>query len=221
MGVVDLRRFELSLLQLADAWADARTSVAVKKAARDAREAGRRVGPVCRNVAVATTLWNLLEAVSVVDDDGVRVWRWRFYREPLVKKKKAKPVAPPQKKSVVPPQKKKTINRAPLWLASHKKKKKVVESPIKSPPPPREWSPIAGLYTPPESPVKVVKETVVVLAKSPPPRRKTPPPKIPTPPPTPPDPHVKELELMASLRPRAYTERIDLCGNQNFTARSC
>ena len=36
---------------------------------RDAREAGRRVGPVCRNVAVATTLWNLLEAVSVVDDD--------------------------------------------------------------------------------------------------------------------------------------------------------
>ena len=160
MGVVDARRFELSLLQLADAWADARTSIAVKKAAREAREAGRRVGPVCRNVAVATTLWNLLEAVSVVDDDGVRVWRWRFYREPLVKKKKAKPVAAPlQKKSVVPPQKKKTLNRAPLWLASHKKKKKVVESPIKSPPPPREWSPIAGLYTPPESPVK---ETVVV-----------------------------------------------------------
>ena len=61
----------------------------MKKAARDAREAGRRVGPVCRNVAVATTLWNLLEAVSVVDDDDVRVWRWRFYREPLVKKKKA------------------------------------------------------------------------------------------------------------------------------------
>ena len=88
MGVVDLRRFELSLLQLADAWADARTGIAVKKAARDAREAGRRVGPVCRNVAVATTLWNLLEAVSVVDDDDVRVWRWRFYREPLVKKKK-------------------------------------------------------------------------------------------------------------------------------------
>jgi len=129
MGVVDLRRFELSLLQLADAWADARTGVAVKKAARDAREAGRRVGPVCRNVAVATTLWNLLEAVSVVDDDDVRVWRWRFYREPLVKKKKVKPVAAPlQKKSVVPPQKKKTINRAPLWLASHKKKKAVVTS---------------------------------------------------------------------------------------------
>ena len=82
MGVVDGRRFELSLLQLADAWADARTSIEVKKAARDAREAGRRVGPVCRNVAVATTLWNLLEAVSVVDDDDVRVWRWRFYREP-------------------------------------------------------------------------------------------------------------------------------------------
>jgi hypothetical protein len=215
MGVVDGRRFELSLLQLADAWADARTGVAVKKAARDAREAGRRVGPVCRNVAVATTLWNLLEAVSVVDDDEVRVWRWRFYREPLLKKKKAKPVAAPQKKSVVPaPVKKKTLNRAPLWLASHKKKKKVVESPIKSPPPPREWSPIAGLYTPPESPAKVVKETHVVLAKSPPPRRKTPPPKQPTPPPTPPpDPHVKELELMASLKPRAYTERAegDLC----------
>ena len=71
---------------------------------------GRRVGPVCRNVAVATTLWNLLEAVSVVDDDEVRVWRWRFYREPLVKKKKkAKPVAAPQKKSVVPLQKKKTL----------------------------------------------------------------------------------------------------------------
>ena len=123
-----MRRFELSLLQLADAWADARTGVAVKKAARDAREAGRRVGPVCRNVAVATTLWNLLEAVSVVDDDDVRVWRWRFYREPLVKKKK-KPVvvAPPQKKSA-PPQKKKTITRAPLWLASHKKKKVVVTS---------------------------------------------------------------------------------------------
>ena len=68
--------------------------------------------------------------------------------------------APLQAKSVVTaPVKKKTINRAPLWLASHKKKKKVVESPIKSPPPPREWSPIAGLYTPPESPVK---ETVVV-----------------------------------------------------------
>ena len=32
MGVVDLRRFELSLLQLADAWADARTSIEVKKA---------------------------------------------------------------------------------------------------------------------------------------------------------------------------------------------
>ena len=32
MGVVDGRRFELSLLQLADAWADARTGVAVKKA---------------------------------------------------------------------------------------------------------------------------------------------------------------------------------------------
>ena len=208
---VDARRFELSLLQLADAWADARTSIEVKKAAREAREAGRRVGPVCRNVAVATTLWNLLEAVSVVDDDDVRVWRWRFYREPLVKKKKAKPVAAPQKKSVVPaPVKKKTLNRAPLWLASHKKKKKVVESPIKSPPPQREWSPIAGLYTPPESPAKVVKETVVVLAKKKsPPRPKTP--KQPTPPPTPPpDPHVKELELMASLKPRAaYTERAE------------
>ena len=77
---------KLSLLQLADVWADASL---VKKAAREAREAGRRVGPVCRNVAVATTLWNLLEAVFVVDDDEVRVWRWRFYREPLVKKKKA------------------------------------------------------------------------------------------------------------------------------------
>ena len=55
-------------------------------------------------------------------------------------------MAAPQKKSVVPaPVKKKTLNRAPLWLASHKKKKKVVESPIKSPPPQREWSPIAGL----------------------------------------------------------------------------
>ena len=159
-----MRRFELSLLQLADAWADARTGVAVKKAARDAREAGRRVGPVCRNVAVATTLWNLLEAVSVVDDDEVRVWRWRFYREPPPsKKKKPVVVAPPQKKSVVPPQKKKTLNRAPLWLASHKKKKKVVESPVKSPPPPREWSPIAGLYTPPESPAK--EKVVVVVAK--------------------------------------------------------
>ena len=56
-------------------------------------------------------------------------------------------MAAPQKKSVVPaPVKKKTLNRAPLWLASHKKKKKVVESPIKSPPPQREWSPIAGRY---------------------------------------------------------------------------
>ena len=113
----------------------------------------------------------------------------------------------------MPPQKKKTINRAPLWLASHKKKK-VVEtpSPIKKPPPQREWSPIAGLYTPPESPVKVVRETTVVLAKKPPPQRpKTP--KQPTPPPTPPDPHVRELELMASLKPQAYTERAerDLC----------
>ena len=124
-----MRRFELSLLQLADAWADARTGVAVKKAARDAREAGRRVGPVCRNVAVATTLWNLLEAVSVVDDDDVRVWRWRFYREPLLKKKKKPVAAPLQKKSVVPASvKKKTLNRAPLWLASHKKKKAVVTS---------------------------------------------------------------------------------------------
>ena len=114
----------------------------------------------------------------------------------------------------MPPQKKKTINRAPLWLASHKKKK-VVEtpSPIKKPPPQREWSPIAGLYTPPESPVKVVKETVVVLKRKSPPRPKTPPPKQPTPPPTPPDPHVRELELMASLRPRAYSERAegDIC----------
>ena len=42
-------------------------------------------------------------------------------------------MAAPQKKSVVPaPVKKKTLNRAPLWLASHKKKKKVVESPIKT-----------------------------------------------------------------------------------------
>ena len=135
MGVVDLRRFELSLLQLADAWADARTDVQVKKAARDAREAGRRVGVVCRNVAVATTLWNLLEAVSVVDDDEVRVWRWRFYREPLVKKKKAKPVAAPQKKSVVaPPQKKKTITRAPLWLASHKRRRRLSSLPSKARP---------------------------------------------------------------------------------------
>ena len=83
---------------------------------------------MCRNVAVATTLWNLLEAVSVVNDDGVRVWRWRFYREPLVKKKKAKPVAAPLQKKSAPPQKKKTLNRAPLWLASHKKKKAVVTS---------------------------------------------------------------------------------------------
>ena len=137
MGVVDLRRFELSFCCSSRTRGPTRGLMwQVKKAARDAREAGRRVGPVCRNVAVATTLWNLLEAVSVVDDDDVRVWRWRFYREPLVKKKKAKPVAAPQKKSVVPaPVKKKTLNRAPLWLASHKKKKKVVESPIKSPPP--------------------------------------------------------------------------------------
>ena len=38
--------------------------------------------------------------------------------------------------------------------------------------------------------------------------------KKPTPPPTPPpDPHVKELEMMASLKPRGYTERAegDLC----------
>ena len=67
----------------------------------------------------------------------------------------------------------------------------------------------------PESPVKVVRETYVVLAKKKsPPRAKTPPPKQPTPPPTPPpDPHVRELELMASLRPRAYTEKAegDLC----------
>ena len=106
MGVVDLRRFELSLLQLADAWADARTGVAVKRAAREAREAGRRVGSVCRNVAVATTLWNLLEAVSVVDDDDVRVWRWRILSRAVERRRLS--VAAPQKKSVVPAPVKKT-----------------------------------------------------------------------------------------------------------------
>ena len=53
-----------------------------------------------------------------------------------------------------------------------------------------------------------------VVVKKQQPRPKTPPPKAPTPPPTPPDPHVRELELMASLKPRAaYTERAegDLC----------
>ena len=92
---------------------------------------------------------------------------------------------------------------------------------MKKQPPQREWSPIAGLYTPPESPVneKVVVKAVVVKKQQP--RPKTPP-KQPTPPPTPPpDPHVKELEMMALLRPRAYTERAELCGNQNFTAHSC
>ena len=85
---------------------------------------------------------------------------------------------------------------------------------MKKQPPQREWSPIAGLYTPPESPVKekvVVKAVVVKKQQQ---RAKTPPPKQPTPPPTPPpDPHVKELEMMASLKPRGYTERAegDLC----------
>ena len=163
---------------------------------------------------------------------SVRVWRWRFYREPLVKKKKAKPVAAPQKKSAVPPQKKKTLNRAPLWLASHKKEEEEIKLPRASsslpstrtsngPPPPREWSPIAGRAYMPQrewSPAGVAPsrrrwsqggcgEEAAAAAQDAAPKQPTPPP---TPPP---DPHVKELEMMALLRPRAYTERAegDLC----------
>ena len=210
-GVVDARRFELSLLQLADAWADARTSVAVKKVARDASAAGTRVGPACRRVAVATTLWNLLEAVSVLDDDGKRVWHWRFYRQPPTPEPRedaAESVHAPS------PVRNENAYKAPRWVPKRKKAKKkhpkaLSPTPKKSPPK-REWSPIAGLYTPPAKPPKEVKEAVA--PKQPTPKQlrvKTP--KQPTPPPTPPDPHLKELELMASLKPRNnYKEREEL-----------
>ena len=208
-GVVDARRFELSLLQLADAWADARTSVAVKKAARDARAAGTRVGPACRRVAVATTLWNLLEAVSVIDDDGRRVWRWRFYRPPPTPEPRedaAESVHAPS------PVRKENAYEAPRWVPKKKKAKKKPPkafSPTpKKPPPKREWSPIAGLYTPPATPPKEVKEAVAPKNPTPKqPRVMTPKqPRVMTP-----EPHLKELELMASLRPRNnYKEREEL-----------
>ena len=70
MGVVDGRRFELSLLQLAGQRGSA-SATGVREEGRQGRAGGgaARRACVCRNVAVATTLWNLLEAVSVVDDD--------------------------------------------------------------------------------------------------------------------------------------------------------
>ena len=58
---VDKRRFELSLLQLAEAWGDDDLS---------------QCPPRIVALSVARTLSRLLDQVSVVDDTGLRIWRW-------------------------------------------------------------------------------------------------------------------------------------------------
>lgn len=64
---VDRRRFNLSCLQLADAWCDDRT----RARAADLKPAAAAA------VVTAHTLERLLDLVSVYDDDaGCRVWRW-------------------------------------------------------------------------------------------------------------------------------------------------
>ncbi|KAH8078774.1 serine/threonine kinase [Aureococcus anophagefferens] len=69
--IVDLRGFHLSMLQLADAWADEATVAAARVAAKKAARACRS-GPA-RAAGVAATLAKLLDTVSIVDRTGKRV----------------------------------------------------------------------------------------------------------------------------------------------------
>ncbi|EGB13049.1 hypothetical protein AURANDRAFT_60694 [Aureococcus anophagefferens] len=170
--IVDLRGFHLSMLQLADAWADEATVAAARAAAKKAAAARLPVGPAARAAGVAATLAKLLDTVSIVDRTGKRVWRWNLRGDASPEK----PATPPPAVARLgtPPKK-----AAPPVAAAAPSPETPPRTATPEPSPEKPWTPDT---TPPLSPPKVASH-----AKPPPPRA--------------PDPHALEKLMMDALKP--------------------